>query len=68
MASSGKSLFFKEKDAIERQLRRWSSALIAKAMSRLAEAEGQVMASGGPGIVAADAELFAIARQAARMR
>lgn len=69
MASpAAKSVFFKEKGAVERQLQRWSSELIAKAVARLAEAERQVMAPGGPGIVAADAELFAIARQAARLR
>jgi DNA polymerase-3 subunit delta len=68
MASSGKSLFFKEKDAIEQQLRHWRGEMIAKAMSRLAEAERQVKTSGGVGPVAADAELFAICRQAARLR
>ncbi len=68
IGSAGKSLFFKEKDAIERMIGRWRSDLIAKAISRLAEAERQVMAPGGPGLVAADAELFAICRQAARLR
>jgi DNA polymerase III subunit delta len=68
MASSGKALFWKEKPAVERQLRRWRSELIAKAMTRLAEAERQLKASGGPGPVAADEELFAICRQAARLR
>ncbi|HEV2815721.1 MAG TPA: DNA polymerase III subunit delta [Allosphingosinicella sp.] len=68
MASSGKSLFFKEKDSIERQLRRWPGDLIAKAMTRLAEAERQVKTAGGVGPIAADAELFAICRQAARLR
>ena len=68
MASSGKSLFWRDKDAIGPQLGRWRSELIAKAVSRLVEAERQVMSPGGPGIVAADAELFAICRQAARQR
>jgi DNA polymerase-3 subunit delta len=68
MASQGKSIFFKEKDGIERQLRRWRGDLIAKAMHRLAEAERQVKSSGGLGPLAADAELFAICRQAARLR
>lgn len=68
MASSGKSLFFKEKDAIGAQLGRWRSEVIAKAVGRLVEAERQVMSPGGPGIIAADAELFAICRQAARLR
>jgi DNA polymerase-3 subunit delta len=68
MASSGKSLFWKEKDAVGAQLGRWRSDLIAKAMSRLLEAERQVKASGGIGPLAADEELFAICRQAARLR
>ena len=68
MASAGKSLFWREKDAVEAHVRRWRSDLLAKAISRLVEAERQVMTPGGPGIVAADAELFAICRQAARLR
>jgi len=68
MASSGKSLFFKEKESIERQIRRWRGDLIAKAMTRLADAERQIKAAGGVGPIAADAELFAICRQAARLR
>lgn len=68
MASSGKSLFWKEKDEVGRQLGRWRSDLLAKAMARLLEAERQVKASGGIGPLAADEELFAICRQAARLR
>lgn len=68
MASQGKALFWKEKDGVERQLRRWRSALIAKAVTRLSDAQRQVMAPGGPGPIAAEAELFAICRQAARLR
>ena len=68
MASSGKSLFWRERDAVAPQVGRWRADLIAKAISRLTEAERQVMSPGGPGIVAADAELFAICRQAARLR
>lgn len=68
MASSGKSLFWKEKDEVGRQLSRWRADLLAKAMSRLVEAERQVKASGGVGPLAADQELYAICRQAARLR
>jgi DNA polymerase III subunit delta len=68
MAAQGKSLFWKEKDAIGDQLKRWRSDLIAKSISRLLEAERQVKASGGAGPVAVDEELFAICRQAARLR
>jgi DNA polymerase III subunit delta len=68
MASSGKSLFWKERDEVGRQLSRWRADLLAKAMTRLVEAERQVKASGGIGPLAADEELFAICRQAARLR
>jgi DNA polymerase-3 subunit delta len=68
MASSGKSLFWREKKPIAAQLGWWRADLLAKAMSRLAEAERQVMAAGGVGPIAADEELFAICRQAARLR
>lgn len=68
MASQGKAIFWKEKDAVAAQLTRWRSDLLAKAMGRLLEAERQVKASGGLGPLAADEELFAICRQAARLR
>jgi DNA polymerase-3 subunit delta len=68
MASSGKSLFWKEKDAISDQLGRWRGELVARVIGRLIEAERQVMLPGGPGIIAAETELFTICRQAARLR
>jgi DNA polymerase-3 subunit delta len=68
MASSGKALFWKEKKPVTTQLGRWRADLLAKAMSRLTEAERHVMAAGGVGPIAADEELFAICRQAARLR
>jgi DNA polymerase-3 subunit delta len=69
MASpSAKSVFWKEKDEVAGQLARWRSDLIAKSVSRLLEAERQVKASGTLGPVAVDEELFAICRQAARLR
>ncbi|HYD36592.1 MAG TPA: DNA polymerase III subunit delta [Allosphingosinicella sp.] len=68
MASHGKSLFWKEKDSIGRQLSRWRSEPLARSVSRLLEAERQVKASGGLGPRAVDEELFAICRQAARLR
>lgn len=66
MASQGKALFWKEKPALAVQLGRWRSDLLAKAIDRLSEAERQVRASGGIGDSAADEEMFAICRQAAR--
>jgi DNA polymerase-3 subunit delta len=68
MASHGKSLFWKEKDSIGRQLSRWRSDALARSVSRLLEAERQVKAPGGLGATAVDEELFAICRQAARLR
>ncbi|HYJ30568.1 MAG TPA: DNA polymerase III subunit delta [Allosphingosinicella sp.] len=69
MASpAAKSIFWKEKDTIAAQLGRWRSDLLAKSLSRLLEAERQVKAPGGLGPIAVDEELFAICRQAARLR
>ena len=68
MASAGKSLFWKEKGAVSQQLGRWRSDLIARSIGRLLEAERQVKASGALGPAAVDEELFAICRQAARLR
>lgn len=68
MASQGKALFWKEKPAIAQQLQRWRSELLERGIRRLLEAERQAKASGGLGAVAVDEELFAICRQAARLR
>ncbi len=68
MASHGKSLFWKEKPVVTQQVARWRSDVIAKAFGRLLEAERQVKAPGGLGPVAVEEELFAICRQAARLR
>lgn len=68
MASQGKSLFWKDKDAVASQLGRWRGDWIARAIGRLLEVERQLKNSGALGPVAADEELFALARQAARAR
>lgn len=68
MTSHGKSLFWKEKPVVGQQLTRWTSDLLAKAISRLLEAERQVKAPGALGPIAVDEELFAIGRQAARLK
>lgn len=68
MASQGRSLFWKDKEAVGRQLGRWRSELLAKAIGRLLEAERQAKASGSLGTVAIDEEFFVICRQAARLR
>lgn len=68
MADAGKAVFFKEKPAVGGQLGRWRAPLLARAVRRLVEAERQAKAPGGLGAVAVDEELFAIARQAERLR
>lgn len=68
LSGQGKSLFWKEKDAVERQLGRWNAGLLARCLSRLQIAERDVKRSAGVGPLAAEAELLAIARQAARLR
>jgi DNA polymerase-3 subunit delta len=68
MASSRKSLFWKEKEAIGRQLARWRADLLAKSLTRLLETERLLKAPGALGPAAVDEELFAICRQAARLR
>ena len=68
MASAGRAVFFKEQAAVQAEIGRWRAPTIAKAISRLIEAERQVMLPGGAGPIAAEAELLAIARQAARLR
>jgi DNA polymerase-3 subunit delta len=68
IAARGKAIFWREKDAVTSQLARWPSEMIARGMGRLLEAERQVKASGGLGSLAVDEELFAICRQAGRLR
>lgn len=68
MASAGRTIFWKEQGSIEAELGRWRPPALSRAIARLIEAERDVMLSGGPGPVAAEAELLAIARQAARLR
>ena len=61
-------MFWKDKDAIGAQLSRWRSDLLAKAMGRVMDVQRQVISPGGIGALAVDEELFAICRQAARLR
>lgn len=69
VASQGKGLFFKEKDAVERQLGAWQADKLGRCLSRLVAAEQEVKKSGAVGALgalAADVELLTIARQAGR--
>ncbi len=63
-----KTLFFKDQPAVRRQVRRWSAAKLATAADRLLAAERAVKSAGSPGAIAAEAELFAIARAGQRAR
>lgn len=66
IASAGKAVFWKDRGTIQRQIGRWRADVIAKSIGRLLDAEREVMIGAGP--IAADAELLAICRQAARLR
>lgn len=65
VAAQGKSLFFKDRDGVARQLAHWPAELLERCLSRLLQAEDDVK-NAGLGPIAADAELLAIARQARR--
>ena len=68
MASQGKSLFWKDKDAVNRQLSRWQPAALDTAITRLTDVERAIKASGTAGPILLDEELFAIGRAAQRMQ
>ncbi|HET8613478.1 MAG TPA: DNA polymerase III subunit delta, partial [Sphingomonas sp.] len=66
MERAGRALFWKERDAVARDIVRWPADKIATALDRLAAAERLLKTSNGPGSIAADAELFTLARAARR--
>ncbi len=68
MASTGKSIFWKEKQGVERQLMRWEGGRLAIAAQRLLDAERAIKATASAGPILADVELMAISRVAARAR
>lgn len=55
-------VFFREEPATARALRRWSPAMLARALTRVREAEHAVMAPGNAGTVLAEAAVTDIAR------
>lgn len=65
---AGRALFWKEKSAITRDVGRWPSARITRAIERLSLLDRELRRSSGPGTIGADAEFFAIARAANRSR
>lgn len=68
IAAATKAVFFKEKDVVEAELRRWSSPELALLVERITAAQARLLESGGPGGVVASQELLTIARAAARGR
>ncbi len=61
-------VFFREKAATGRALRRWNAPQLARAIDRVRAAERAMMHSGSAGEVLAQDEAVTIARQAARAR
>lgn len=64
MASFGKTLFWKDKPAVEKMLRMWSAADLATVAQRAGELERNLMFSEMPERDALGEELLAIARKA----
>ena len=68
MASSGKTLFYKEKDPVGNQLARWDAARLRTAATRIFSVEQAIKAPRTAGDVLAAQELIAIGRVAERLR
>lgn len=68
MGSAGKSMFYKEKPTVARQLGRWNSDRLSTAAARLLAAERDFKASNSLGSDAIAETLFAIARAASSPR
>lgn len=64
--AQGKAIFFKEKAGVERQLKRWTPALLARLADRLMAAERGVKSFASAGDIVVDVELVAISRTAQR--
>lgn len=65
---AGRAVFWKEKDRVARLVGRWTGEALTQALKRMADAGRQVMRSNGPGGIAIEAEIFALARAAQRLR
>lgn len=61
------NIFFKERNATQRALRRWTSAKLVEAIARARAGERAVMSAGNAGNVLARQALTGIARMAARL-
>lgn len=65
---AGKAVFWKEKERTARLVSRWTADALAKALERMAAAGRRAMHGGGPGGIAVEAEILALARASQRMR
>ena len=68
VSRAGRAIFWKDKERTIRQLQDWRSGTLSRAIERALAAERALKRGGGPGVAAADEELFALARVAGRRR
>ena len=68
IAAATKAVFFKEKDVVTAELRRWTPSDLARLVERITAVQAQLLAANAPGAVVASQEFLTIARQAARGR
>lgn len=68
METAGRAIFWKEKGAVQRQVRVWNLDAVSRLVHRLLEAERATRDSRGPGDIMVRQELLTVARQAARGR
>lgn len=68
MDSAGKAIFWKDKGAVQRQVKLWDARGISRVIHRLADAERASRSSRNAGDVLIHQELLLIARQASRER
>ncbi len=61
-------IFFKEQDSYRRQLARWSTARLGRALERVAEAEFRMKLTGRPAETICREAMFALAREARAAR
>jgi DNA polymerase-3 subunit delta len=64
----GRAMSLKDRKGLERDVGRWPSARIARAVERLGALDRELRHTAGAGTISAEAEFFAIARAAGRRR
>lgn len=65
---AGRAIFWKDKPTVSDELGIWKSDTLATAIDRMVSAERTLKSSGGAGLLAANDQILAVARQARRMR